>query len=116
MEKLYIDADIFVFPSIREATGTVIFEAMSFGLPIIALNINGASVIIDESCGILVNTNSEKQMISDFTTALVSLCNNPSLRHSMGEKAREKVVNNFTWEFRGEVMQSYYEKIINNLL
>ena len=36
--KFYTIADVLVIPSLREATGAVITEAMSFGLPVIASN------------------------------------------------------------------------------
>lgn len=44
--NLYDWADIFVFPSLREASGTVILEAMAHSVPVIAMNLNGARNIL----------------------------------------------------------------------
>ena len=57
-EKIYEEFrknDIFLFPSLRDSGGFVLFEAMSVGLPSIVLNVGGPSCIIDKNCGILIN-------------------------------------------------------------
>jgi glycosyltransferase involved in cell wall biosynthesis len=36
MQHLYLDSDIFVFPSLTESFGFPMAEAMSYGLPIVA--------------------------------------------------------------------------------
>ena len=41
MQKQYEKADIYCLPSLRETTGTAVFEAMANKLPIIALKQNG---------------------------------------------------------------------------
>ena len=38
MEKEYAGANVFIMPSIRETTGTVLLEAMSKGIPVITIN------------------------------------------------------------------------------
>ena len=43
VEKYYSAADLFVFPSMTETQGLVVLEAMSFGLPPIAVGGGGAS-------------------------------------------------------------------------
>jgi len=116
MTELYEWADIFVFPSLREASGTVILEAMSHGVPVIALDLNGAKNIIDPSCGILIDTTNSQQIIDDFSKAIIKLYENPQLRLDMGNKARKKVEENFLWEIRGKIMQKYYETIKRNNL
>lgn len=57
-------------PSLRETTGTAVFEAMANKLPIIALNQNGVKDIVQNDCGILVNVCSKEQVIVDLATAL----------------------------------------------
>jgi glycosyltransferase involved in cell wall biosynthesis len=112
MQDLYKDADIFVFPSLREATGTVILEAMSYSLPVIAMNLNGAKNIIDPSCGILIEITNPKQMVHDFANAIINLCENSQLRIEIGNNARKKVEANYLWEKRGEIMKIYYGETI----
>ncbi|MGY8954541.1 MAG: glycosyltransferase, partial [Flavobacteriales bacterium] len=44
VQEYYMNADVFVLPSLCEGSATVIYEAMSFGLPIITTN-NSGSII-----------------------------------------------------------------------
>ena len=61
LEKLYRNADIFVLPSIvddngfTEGLGTVLLEAASFHLPLVASNVGGIpDIVIDQKTGLLV--------------------------------------------------------------
>ena len=45
-------ADVFVFTSLRDTTGTVVCEALGAGLPIVCLDHQGVGDIVDASCGI----------------------------------------------------------------
>ena len=38
MMSYYYNADVFVMPSLRETGGTVLIEAMAYGLPIVAFD------------------------------------------------------------------------------
>lgn len=44
MQEQYKKADVYCLPSLRETTGTAVFEAMANKLPIIALNQNGVKI------------------------------------------------------------------------
>ena len=114
MHNLYNKADLFVFPSLREATGSVILEAMSYSIPVIALELNGAKNIIDKNCGILIPVQNKNQMVNDFKDAIIKLSNEPELRLKMGKNAKERIVKHFLWEKRGEEMQKYYNSVCGN--
>jgi glycosyltransferase involved in cell wall biosynthesis len=111
MKDLYSEADIFVFPSLREASGSVILEAMTNGLPVIALELNGAKYIVEQDCGILIPVKDRIQMINDFKNAIIKLWQNNELRYEMGENGRKRVEENFIWEKRGKMMDKIYREI-----
>lgn len=99
MKKIYAISDFFVFPSLRETTGTVLFEAMSNGMPVVTFNQNGADLLIDENCGIKVNVNQNLDGIKkDFAEAIENLINDEKLRTKMGKNAFQKILNEYTWE------------------
>ena len=113
MSEHYKWANVLVFPSLREATGTVIIESMSHGVPVIAFKIHGASSVLDESCGILVSVINKQQMIRDFRNAIITLYKNPQHRIKMGEAGRNKVIQNYLWEKRGAKMNDFYRCILS---
>jgi glycosyltransferase involved in cell wall biosynthesis len=86
-EKLsdyYAAADVFVFPSPADAMGIVLVEAMSVGLPCVAVDKYGPSeVVIDGLTGFLTPFDER-----DFSEAVRRLLDNPSLRQRMAAAAR----------------------------
>ena len=99
MQKLYKTSDIFVFPSLRETTGTVLFEAMVNGLPIVTFNQNGAALLVDETCGFRIDVNSDLRVIkSKFASAIQQLIENQSLKEELGLNAYKRVIEDYTWE------------------
>ena len=47
--------DLFLFPSLKEAMGIAVVEAMSLGMPVVSTNVGGLPEVIDASMGRLVN-------------------------------------------------------------
>jgi len=86
-EKLsdyYAAADVFVLPSPADAMGIVLVEAMSVGLPCVAVDKYGPSeVVIDGLTGFLTPFDER-----DFSEAVRRLLDNPSLRQRMAAAAR----------------------------
>lgn len=66
MEKEYAGADVFIMPSIRETTGTVLLEAMSKGVPVITINKFGGATLFDENTGWLYEGNSKEEYIENL--------------------------------------------------
>lgn len=113
ISNFYEWADIFLFPSLREATGTVVIEALSYSLPVIALNMNGARQVLSDGAGVLIDVKRRKQIISDFRNELEKLMCNQELRENYGNQAVKRVKDNYLWSKRGEVMNAYYRSTIN---
>lgn len=111
MEEVYRKSCFFVFPSIRETTGTVLFEAMSHGLPVLTFNQNGADLLIDESCGIKVNINQNLEKIkADFAESIKYLIENDTQRAKLGKTAYKKILNEYTWETKCESFEKKFLK------
>jgi starch synthase len=92
LKKIYQQASVFVLPSIQEAFGLVILEAMACGTPVIASRATGGPDVIDhEINGLLFETGNK----DDLTIQLKNLLNNPTLLASMKIEARKKILQNF---------------------
>lgn len=112
MDTWYEWADIFLFPSLREATGTSILEAMSYGLPVIAMDLHGARLVLDASCGTLIPVVSREQMVRDCLAAIIRLRNDPQLRSRIGEAAKSRISEHYLWERKGERMNQLYRELL----
>ncbi len=85
--KMMSQADLFVHTSLREATSSVIPEALSTGLPVICHDANGMSLAVNESCGIKIPLINPKQSILGFHEAIEKLINSPLLLEQLKEGA-----------------------------
>jgi glycosyltransferase involved in cell wall biosynthesis len=96
--SLYQSVDCLLFPSLHDSSGNVVLEAMSFGLPVVCLDLGGPAVIADKTCGIIVNTanKGEEGVAEELHKALVMLIDYPELRAELSQGARQKCAG-MTW-------------------
>lgn len=75
--KLYSQHQIFLFPSLHDSGGTVVLEALSYGLPVVCLDLGGPGAIVDDSCGQVVSTAgcSEEEVVALLEKKLELLVN-----------------------------------------
>ena len=111
MQKYYAESDIYVLPSLRESTGTAVFEAMANKLPVVTLNQNGAKYIVEDDAGILIDINSQEQILSDMGKALSLLIDDYDLRSRLGNNGYEKLKKYYTWSARAKQMNEVYQNV-----
>jgi len=83
--------DVFVHPSLWEGFGLAILEAMAAGRPVVATNASAIPELVGDA-GIAVPPGD----IPVLARALTTLARDPSLRHALGMKARERHARLFT--------------------
>lgn len=111
MQNAYKSADIYVLPSLRESTGTAVFEALANKLPVVTFNQNGAKYIVENDAGILIGLNDKEQVLNDLAKALDILVDSYKLRKLYGECGYNKLKNHYTWNARAEHMAQVYENL-----
>ncbi len=116
VRELFREADVFLHHSVTSSAGdmegipTVIMEAMATGLPVISTYHSGIPELITNNVnGLLVK---ERDVESYFDT-LLKLENCPK---DIGEKAREKVVQDFNLEIETQKLFDLYNYLLENNL
>lgn len=113
VDDFYRSADLFVFPSVREPSGNVVFEAMSFGLPVVCSCVGGPAQLVTEECGVKIEPVEPGQYAQEIANTIGSLCNDREKLRSMGRKARERVDTVGLWENKIQWMKKLYEEVAN---
>jgi glycosyltransferase involved in cell wall biosynthesis len=83
--QMYADYHAFLFPSLRDASGTVILEAMGNGLPVICLGLGGPGKMVDDRCGRVVPAanRSEDECAAGLCRAIQALVESEDLRMAL---------------------------------
>lgn len=99
----------YVFPSLAEANGIVVQEAMLLGLPVICLNWGGPALLVTPECGILVEPRSEEEVVRALATAMDRLSTEWELADRMSRSGRERAVaEGYAWSDCIEVWVGVY--------
>jgi len=106
-------ADAFAFPSVYEAFGIALLEAMSCELPCVGLRcrppevwVANDEIVADGQTGLLVDD------AEAFAAALDRLAEDDELRRGMGQAGRRRVLEQFTWSRVAEM----YERLLCGLV
>jgi len=110
--QFYAQADVFVFPSFREASGTVVIEAMSNGLPLVVAAAGGPGYTVGDVCGIAVPPETPAQFAAGIAAAIRRLAADPDLVLRLGRAARDRVASDFLWDRKVERMGEIYREVI----
>jgi glycosyltransferase involved in cell wall biosynthesis len=89
----YASADIFVFPSTTDTFGNVIIEAQASGVPVVVSDSGGPKELVENNQTGLITKSHD---VNDLTRAIRELALDSNRRRSMGNHARDSVINR-TW-------------------
>jgi glycogen(starch) synthase len=106
---LYERAAVVVCPSHREGFGVVCAEAMAHGRPVVASAVGGLrDLVVDGETGVLV----PPRDVDALRAALQGLLSDLELRRRLGEAARERARDAFSWERSVRLTLHAYEEAL----
>jgi glycosyltransferase involved in cell wall biosynthesis len=107
LENYLNQGSVYVFPSRLEGSAKTIYEAAASGLPMITTREAG-DVVRDGVEGIIVQPGD----VDAIAAAIEHLYRHPEIVASMGAAARQRVVENFTWDHYRSRLLNAYERAI----
>lgn len=110
VQKMYINADIAVFPSTYEPFGIVALEGMLSGTPTVVSDVGGLNEIVEHGVTGMKSYAGNSNSIADSVLALLydqDLCNRVS------SKAIEVVKEKYNWNVIAQATFKTYEKAIS---
>ncbi len=110
----YNICDIFILPSIRDEKGNLddqsvsVVEAMACGKPIVTTNFPGYKLVVKEGKNGFLLPEKNSGSIAQTLTKLIE---SQKLRKLMGEKSRDMVIRNFTFETIGRQYTTLFKSL-----
>ncbi len=102
------DSDVLLFPSLKEAWGLAVSEAMAAGLCVLCIDRGGPGYMIDDQCGFKVPPESAEAMVSSLAEKLDYIALNRTVVEEKGLNASAKIQKFFTWEAITNKLQALY--------
>jgi len=104
MPFFYSSCDVFLVTSETEAHPMVVYEAMACGIPVVATNVGDIPEnIVDGHNGFVLDVEAP---VSEFVERITLLRESPGLRKKMGVRARNTVLQRWTWD---KIVDQYRE-------
>jgi teichuronic acid biosynthesis glycosyltransferase TuaC len=101
--------DIFSLPSWEEGFGVVYLEAVAHGKPVIACRGEGIEdVVTHGETGLLV----KPKAVDSLVEAIRFLLDHSDKAKAIGERARELILTNYTWEKNAERTLRVYKEVL----
>lgn len=111
VDEFYQRSDLFVFPSFREPSGKALLEAMSHGLPVLAVNYGGPAMVVDESCGRLVEPAPQEEFARRIAAQIDAILGQDGLLDSLGQGAQRRISERYTWDRKVEWLADLYREL-----
>ena len=111
LERIYPQADVLLLPSKAEGFGLVLLEAMSFGLPVIAVDAWAMrEIVVHGENGFLIRPDS----IEDLSQSLWLCASDPGLVSKMSRQAGEHFSRKFSIDYHNQCLRAVYDQLLAN--
>lgn len=103
------NADLFLFPSVREFGGGVVLEAMAGGAPPVVVNYGGPGELVTPGTGWLVPLGSKDQIIASLAALLEQIIAAPEMITAKAKASVDRCFTHFTWEAKARRVLDIYD-------
>ena len=106
LRDIYKAGDIFVLPSIHEATGGVMLEALAQGCAIIATNCGGSEEYLTTKHGIFIDPTNKEAWVREITKLLSNREKKEALLKNKGNFLKK-----YRWDLLAKKIDKIYEQL-----
>jgi glycosyltransferase involved in cell wall biosynthesis len=109
--RLLSESDLHCITSLSEANTTVLYEAISVGLPTISLNCDGMADTLESGGGVLVEIGDYLSSIDRYSAEIIDLIQNPRRMSSLRESV-SSIQRLYTWDSKAETLNRIYSEVL----
>lgn len=98
----------YMVPSLAEANGIVVQEAMMAGLPAVCLKWGGPAMLADDESAVLIEPVSRRHVVLELAKAMDRLATDPGWANRLAGNARRIAEQRFPWPQAAREWRSHY--------
>jgi glycosyltransferase involved in cell wall biosynthesis len=111
MQQRFAEADLFLFTSLRDTSGAVVFEAMAKGCPVMCLNHHGMGTHLPEAAAIKVPVTTPRAVVHEMARQIDALASDRARLRRMSDAAYHFATEQ-QWDRRTTVMEQFYRQVL----
>lgn len=108
LRQLFANAYLFVQPSESEGMSIALLEAMGYGLPVVASDIDANTEALSDT-GIVF----ESKNVDSLRDKLAFVLNRPEEAEKMGQSAQDRVRNHYSWDAIARKTTTLYRSLLS---
>lgn len=112
VQTVLAKVNVLSFPSVREFGGGVVLEAMATGVAPVVVDYAGPGELVTDDIGRKTPIGSREEIVVGFRGLLTDLANDPAAVAVMGETARQRIAEKFTWARKAEQVLEVYAWVL----
>jgi glycosyltransferase involved in cell wall biosynthesis len=109
IDNWYRRFDLYVSSSVREGLAVALLEAMAHGLPVVATDVGASAETVGDGDAGLIVPPGDPGRLAD---AIARLLDDPSLRATLGQNARNRIVHHYSVESVAEFHENTYRDLL----
>jgi glycosyltransferase involved in cell wall biosynthesis len=103
------EADVFVFPSVRELGAGAVIEAMACGCVPVVVDYGAPGALVTEETGRRVALGTKAELVNAFRTALEAVAGDRPALRGMARAAHARALGSYAWDVKAGKMLEVYE-------
>lgn len=113
VSQWYKKAHVFLFPSFREPSGNVVFEALGNGLPVITSTSGGPGYVVTDHCGIRINPTTPNQYAKEIAIAITRISNDRENISRYSKAALDRMKKLALWDQKSAKIDAIYQELLS---
>lgn len=111
MQARFAEADLFMFTSLRDTFGTVTFEALAKGCPVMCLDHQGVGSHLPDAAAIKIPVTTPRAVVDAMASHIDSLASDRTPLQQMSQSARAFAMTQ-QWDDRAARMEQLYRQVL----
>lgn len=107
--QIMANAHLHVITSITEGNPSVMFEALSYGVPTLTLDHSGMRDVLCEHCSIKISVDKQSVMLNEMVSKINYLLDNPAFLNQLS-RSTIKCSRKHSWPNRLKLLNCWYEE------